>query len=324
MAQLNLLQAVTSGLRSEMECDDSVVVFGEDVGLNGGVFRATDGLQKKFGERRVFDTPLSEGGIIGVACGMAMYGLRPVPEIQFLDFIFPSFDQIVSEIAKIRYRSGGEYTVPMVIRTPYGGGIRGGLYHSQSTEAYFVHTPGLKVVVPSTPYDTKGLLISAIRDEDPVLFLEPKRLYRSEKGEVPENDYTVPIGQARTVREGDHVTILTYGAMVPVATHAAEQAASANISVEVIDLRTLLPFDHEAILHSITKTGRVVIVHEAPKTGGFGAELSAWIAERAIEYMEAPILRVTGYDTPFPYTLEHEYLPTPERVRAAIDEIVRF
>ncbi|HLG21028.1 MAG TPA: alpha-ketoacid dehydrogenase subunit beta [Bdellovibrionota bacterium] len=324
MGQLTILQAVTAGIRDEMQRDDRVVLFGEDVGLNGGVFRATDGLQKEFGESRVFDTPLCENGILGVACGMALYGLRPIAEIQFLDFIYTGFDMIVSEIAKMRYRSGGQFSVPMVIRTPYGGGIRGGLYHSQSTEAYFIHTPGLKVVIPSTPYDTKGLLISAIRDEDPVIFMEPKRLYRSAKGDVPEGDYTVPIGKARVVCEGGDVTVLTYGAMVPVAEAAATEALEKSISAEVIDLRTLLPLDLETVLESVSKTGRVVIVHEAAKTGGFGAELSALIAERAIEVLEGPIVRVTGYDTPFPYTLEHDYLPDPARVLAGIEKVFRF
>ena len=320
MPEMNLLQAVTSGLRTEMKNDDRVVIFGEDVGVNGGVFRATDGLQKEFGETRVFDTPLAESGILGIACGMAIYGLRPVPEIQFLDFIYPGFDQIVSEIAKIRYRSGGEYGSPLVIRAPYGGGIRGGLYHSQSTEAYFTHTPGLKVVIPSNPYDTKGLLISAIEDDDPVIFMEPKRLYRAAKGEVPEERYTVPLGKARIAKEGTDLTLISYGAMVPVCEQAANESSS---SVEVIDLRTLLPLDKETILNSVHKTGRVVIVHEATRTSGFGAELSAMIAEEAIDYLEGPIVRVTGYDTPFPYTLEHSYLPDVDRILSGIEKVIQ-
>lgn len=324
MSECTLVQAVTSGLRSEMADDDRIMVFGEDVGLNGGVFRATEGLQKEFGETRVFDTPLSENGILGIACGLAVYGLRPVPEIQFQDFIFPGFDQIVSEIAKFRYRSGGQYTVPLVIRTPYGGGIRGGLYHSQSNEAYFTHTPGLKVVIPSTPYDTKGLLISAIRDEDPVLFFEPKRLYRSTRQKVPQEAYTVPIGKARMVQEGTDVTILCYGAMVPVAEEAALMAFSNNVSVEVIDLRSLAPLDMEGIGNSVQKTGRVVIVHEAPKTGGFGGELSAIISERWLDCLEGPIVRVTGYDTPFPYTREHDYLPNADRIWMGIQKTLEF
>jgi pyruvate dehydrogenase E1 component beta subunit len=324
MPELTLVQAVTDALKTEMRRDEDVVVFGEDVGFNGGVFRATDGLQKEFGEERCFDTPLAEAGIIGTAVGMAMYGLKPVPEIQFLDFIYPAFDQIVSEAAKIRYRSGGQYTVPMVIRSPYGGGIRGGHYHSQSSEAYFAHTPGLKVVVPSTPYDTKGLLASAIADPDPVIFLEPKRIYRAIKGEVPEEHYTVPIGEAAIPKEGEDLTVFAYGAMLHVAMDAAKQAAEEGTNVEVVDLRTIMPFDGDAILESVKKTGRAVIVHEAPKSLGFGAEISAFIAENAIEYMEAPINRVTGLDTPFPYTLEHDYMPTTERVMHAIRKTVNY
>jgi len=245
MATLTLLQAVTDALRTEMARDDRVVVFGEDVGHNGGVFRATEGLQKEFGEERCFDTPLSECGIVGTAIGMALYGLRPVAEIQFLDFIYPAFDQLVSEAAKMRYRSGGEFTCPMVVRSPYGGGIRGGLYHSQSSEAYFCHTPGLKVVIPSTPADTKGLLLSSIRDGDPVLFLEPKRIYRTVKGEVPEGDHTVPLSKARLVREGSGVTVVAWGAMVPVCEKAAAEAEGRGIDCEILDLRTLVPLDEE-------------------------------------------------------------------------------
>jgi len=324
MATLTLVQAVRDALLSEMTRDERVVLMGEDVGFNGGVFRATEGLQKEFGEVRVMDTPLAESGIIGMAMGMALNGMRPVPEIQFMDFIYPAFDQIVSEVAKIRYRSGGGFTCPMVIRTPYGGGIRGGHYHSQSSEAYFTHTPGLKVVVPSNPYDTKGLLISAIRDEDPVMFLEPKRLYRSVKGEVPEEAYTVEIGKANVARPGRDVTILAWGAMVPVALKAAELCGPRGADCEVVDLRTLVPLDEETILESVRKTGRVVIVHEAPKTCGFGAELAALIAEEAILSLEAPILRVAGFDTPFPYTLEHVYMPDAERVALAVGKVKNF
>lgn len=324
MANLTLVQAVRDALLTEMTLDKRVVLMGEDVGFNGGVFRATEGLQKEFGEERVLDTPLAESGIIGMAMGMALNGLRPVPEIQFMDFIFPAFDQIVSEVAKIRYRSGGGFKCPMVIRTPYGGGIKGGHYHSQSGEAYFAHTPGLKVVVPSNPYDTKGLLISAIRDEDPVIFFEPKRLYRSVKGEVPEEAYTVEIGKAHVVREGRDVTVLAWGAMVPICMKAAELCEPRGADCEVIDLRTLVPLDEETIIESVRKTGRVVIVHEAPKTCGFGAELSALISEEAILCLEAPILRVTGLDTPFPYTLEHIYLPDAERVALAVGKVKNF
>ena len=324
MANLTLLQAVNDGLRTAMQADPSVLVFGEDVGPKGGVFLATENLTKEFGESRCFDTPLSEDGIIGTAIGMALNGLRPVPEIQFQDFIFPAFDQIVSEAAKFRYRSGGMYTVPMVIRTPYGGGIRGGLYHSQSGEAYFCHTPGLKVVIPSTPHDAKGLLIASIQDPDPVLFLEPKALYRSVKGEVPEGEYTVDLSTTRTVREGKDVTVFCYGAMVPVAEKAAAQAAEKGIDVNVVDLRTLLPLDEEGVLEAAKRTGRVVVVHEAPRFCGFGGELSALIAEHAIEYMEAPIKRVTGFDTPFPNTLEHHYLPDERRVLDAIESTYNY
>jgi pyruvate dehydrogenase E1 component beta subunit len=255
---------------------------------------------------------------------MALYGMRPVPEIQFADFIFPAFDQIVSEAAKMRYRSGGEFTCPMVIRTPYGGGIRGGHYHSQSPEAYFCHTPGLKVVVPSTPYDAKGLLISSIRDEDPVLFLEPKRIYRSAKQDVPEGVFEVPLGKARIAREGKDVTIVTFGAMVSICEKAAEDAAAKGMDVEIVDLRTLLPLDEEAILTSVAKTGRLVVVQEAPRFCSFGGEISAIVAEKAIEYLQAPILRVAGFDTPFPYSLEHVYMPDAKRVLAAVERAVNF
>jgi len=307
-----------------MALDPTVVLMGEDVGHNGGVFRATEGLQKEFGEERVMDTPLAESGIIGMAMGMALNGMRPVPEIQFMDFIYPAFDQIVSEVAKVRYRSGGTYTCPMVIRTPYGGGIRGGHYHSQSAEAYFAHTPGLKIVVPSNPYDAKGLLISSIRDEDPVLFMEPKRIYRSLKGEVPEEAYTVELGKAHVVRPGTDVTVLAWGSMLPICVQAAEICVGKGADCEVIDLRTLVPLDEETILNSVKKTGRVVVVQEAPRTCGFASEISAIIAEEAIEYLEAPIVRVAGFDTPFPYALEHVYMPDAERIALAVGKVKNF
>ena len=324
MPTLTLVQAVNDALKTAMRKDPSVVVFGEDVGPKGGVFLATEGLTQEFGAKRCFDTPLSEDGIVGAAIGMAVNGLRPVAEIQFQDFIYPAFDQIVSEAAKLRYRSGGQYTAPMVIRTPYGGGIRGGLYHSQSGEAYFCHTPGLKVVIPSTPHDAKGLLIASIEDPDPVIFLEPKALYRSTKADVPEGHYTVPLSTLRTVREGNNVTIFCYGAMVPVCAKAAEQAAAKGIEALIVDLRTLLPLDEEGVLDAAKRTGRVVVVHEAPRFCGFGGEISALIAENAIEYMEAPIARVTGFDTPFPNTLEHHYLPDDRRVLDAIEHVAGF
>jgi 2-oxoisovalerate dehydrogenase E1 component beta subunit len=324
MPEMNLVQAINDALRHEMRADERVVVLGEDVGKVGGVFRVTQGLYEEFGEDRVIDTPLAEGGIIGSAIGMALYGLRPVPEIQFADFIFPAFDQIVSEAAKYRWRSGGEYSVPMVIRTPVGGGIRGGLYHSQSPESLFIHTAGLKVVCPSNPYDAKGLLLAAIRDDDPVLFFEPKRVYRAVKMEVPEGDYTVEIGKAKVVREGEGVTVIAWGAMLYEALSAAEKAAGEGVDAEVIDLRTLWPLDIDTIVESVKKTGRVVIVHEAPKSCGFGAELISQISEKAFLHLEAPPVRVTGWDTPFPYSLENEYLPLEHRITPALLETAAF
>jgi pyruvate dehydrogenase E1 component beta subunit len=324
MSEMNIIQAVNDALRLEMRRDPRVLVMGEDVGRFGGVFRATAGLFEEFGADRCVDTPLAESGIIGTAIGMALYGLRPVPEIQFADFIYPAYDQIVNELAKMRYRSGGEYPAPLVIRTPVGGGIKGGHYHSQSPEALFIHVPGLKVVMPSNPFDAKGLLLAAIRDDDPVIFMEPKRMYRAAKGEVPEDDYTVPIGRAHVARSGAQVTVLSWGAMVHTCLDAAVKGEAEGYALEVIDLRTLLPFDIETILTSVRKTGRVVIVHEAPRTCGFGAELVASIQERAILHLEAPILRVTGFDTPFPYTLEHEYLPDAARILDAVERVVTF
>ena len=324
MAEMTMVQALNDALRTEMRSDDRVVVLGEDVGKVGGVFRVTAGLQDEFGDSRVIDTPLAEGGIIGTAIGMALYGLRPVPEIQFADFIFPAFDQIVSEAAKYRYRSGGEYTCPMVIRTPVGGGIRGGHYHSQSPESLFIHTAGLKVVCPSNPYDAKGLLLSSIRQEDPVLFFEPKRVYRAAKMDVPEGDYTVDIGKAKVVRPGENVTVVAWGAMLYEALAAAQDVAGQGVDTEVIDLRTLWPVDIDTIVESVKKTGRVVIVHEAPKTCGFGAELVSLICEKAFMHLEAPPVRVTGWDTPFPYTLENEYLPLAHRIAPALVQTAKF
>jgi 2-oxoisovalerate dehydrogenase E1 component beta subunit len=324
MPTMNVIQAVNDALRTEMRRDRSVVVLGEDVGRFGGVFRATQGLQQEFGPERVVDTPLEEGGIVGTALGMALYGLRPVPEIQFADFIFPAFDQIVSEVAKYRYRSGGQYSCPLVIRAPYGGGIRGGHYHSQSPEAHFIHTAGLKVVVPATPHDAKGLLISAIRDPDPVLFFEPKRVYRAAKGEVPEGEYTVPLGKARVTREGTQVTVLAWGAMWHEADRAVREAEEKGVDCELLDLRSLQPLDVDAVVASVQKTGRAVVVHEAPRTCGFGAELAALIQERCFLHLEAPVARVTGFDTPFPYTLENEYLPRAPRILQAIRKVAAF
>ncbi len=324
MPEMNLVQSINDALRVEMQRDSDVVLLGEDVGKVGGVFRVTQGLFDEFGEDRVIDTPLAEGGIIGTAIGMALYGLKPVPEIQFSDFIFPAFDQIVSEAAKFRYRSGGEYTCPMVIRTPVGGGIRGGHYHSQSPESLFIHTAGLKVVCPSNPYDAKGLLLSAIRDPDPVLFFEPKRVYRAVKMDVPEGDYTVPMGKAKVVRPGEDVTVIAWGAMLFEALASAEEAATQGVNAEVLDLRTLWPVDIDSIVESVKKTGRVVIVHEAPKACGFGAELMSMITERCFVHLEAPPVRVTGWDTPFPYTLEMEYLPLQHRITPALLETVKY
>lgn len=324
MPQMNMVQAINDALRHEMRRDNRVVILGEDVGKVGGVFRVTQGLFDEFGDERVIDTPLSEGGIIGSAIGMALYGLVPVPEIQFADFIFPAYDQIVSELAKYRYRSGGEYPAKLVIRTPVGGGIRGGHYHSQHPEAQFIHCAGLKVVCPSNPADAKGLLLASIRDPDPVMFFEPKRIYRAAKGDVPEGDYTVPLGKANVVREGKSVTVIVWGAMLYEALEAANQAASQGIEAEVIDLRTLWPLDIDTIIASVKKTGRVVVVHEAPKSCGLGGEIVSLINEKAFLHLEAPPRRVTGYDTPFPYTLEMEYLPLAHRILPAIVETARY
>ncbi len=324
MPQMNMVQAINDALRLEMKRDDRVVVLGEDVGKVGGVFRVTAGLYDEFGEDRVIDTPLSEGGIIGAAIGMALYGLVPVPEIQFSDFIFPAYDQIVSELAKYRYRSGGEYASKVVIRTPYGGGIRGGHYHSQSPEAQFIHVAGLKVVCPSNPADAKGLLLASIRDPDPVLFFEPKRIYRAAKGDVPEGDYVVPIGKASIVRPGTAVTVVAWGAMLYEALDAANHAAQQGVDAEVIDLRTLWPLDIETIVASVKKTGRLVVVHEAAKTCGLGAEIVSLVNEKAFLHLEAPPKRVTGFDTPFPYTLENEYLPLSHRIVPALLETARY
>jgi pyruvate dehydrogenase E1 component beta subunit len=329
VTQMNLVQAINDALKIEMKRDPRVVVLGEDVGRVGGVFRVTQGLWDEFGDDRVVDTPLSEGGILGAAIGMALYGMVPVPEIQFADFIYPGYDQIVSELAKMRWRSGGEYSAKMVVRTPVGGGIRGGLYHSQSPESLFIHVAGLKVVCPANPYDAKGLLLASLRDPDPVLFFEPKRIYRAAKGDVPEGDYTVEIGKARVVRESNKasaraVTVIAWGAMLYEAIAAVEKAEEQRIDCEVIDLRTLWPVDIDTIAESVKKTGRVVIVHEAPKTCGFGAELVALINERCFTSLEAPPMRVAGFDTPFPYTLEMDYLPLAHRIFPAIVETARF
>ncbi len=314
MPTMTLAQALRNALDIALERDDRVMIFGEDVGKRGGVFTITEGLQEKYGEMRVFDTPLDELGILGMGVGLAAAGMRPVAEIQFIDYIWPGFDALYSEAAKLRFRSGGRFAVPLVVRSPYGGRVKGGLYHSQSPETLFVHTAGLKVVIPSNPYDAKGLLLAAIADDNPVVFLEHKRMYFMSKGEVPEGYYEEPIGKAKVVREGSDVTLIAYGMMVLDSLEAAKTLEKEGISVEVIDLRSLMPFDGEAILNSVAKTGHLVTVHEAPRTLGFAAEVAAFVAERAIEYLDGPIVRVTGWDMPFPYILEDAYMPNPVRI----------
>jgi 2-oxoisovalerate dehydrogenase E1 component beta subunit len=334
--QMTMIQAINSALDVMMDRDPQVVVMGEDVGYFGGVFRATAGLQVKYGKNRVFDTPITECGIIGVAVGMGAYGLRPVPEIQFADYIYPALDQLVSEAARLRYRSAGEFIAPMTVRSPFGGGIFGGQTHSQSPEGIFTHVSGIKTIIPSTPYDAKGLLIAAIEDNDPTLFFEPKRIYngpfdghydrpaKSWAGHadamVPEGYYRIPLGKARTVREGEALTILCYGTMVHV---VASTVAEAGIDAEIIDLRSLVPLDMETIETSVKKTGRCMIVHEATRTSGFGAELSALVQERCFHHLEAPIERVTGFDTPYPHSLEWAYFPGPIRIRDAMARIMK-
>ena len=322
---LTVVQAVRDGLYSEMREDDDVLVLGQDVGKNGGVFRATEGLFDEFGGDRVVDTPLAESGIVGCAVGMAAMGLRPVPEIQFSGFMYPGFDQIVSHMARFRARSRGRFTLPMTLRAPYGGGIRAPEHHSESKEAFYAHEAGLKVVIPSTPYDAKGLLAASIRDPDPVIFLEPKLIYRAFRDEVPAEPYTVPIGEAATRREGDDVAVFTYGAMTRPTLEAAENLAEEGIECEVVDLRTVSPLDREAIVDAFEATGRAVVVHEAPKTLGVGAEVVATLQEAALPYQEAPIERVTGYDVPVPlYDLENFYLPNALRVREAVERVVDY
>jgi pyruvate dehydrogenase E1 component beta subunit len=320
-----MVEAINLALREEMERDNRVVVLGEDVGREGGVFRVTDGLQEKFGPDRIVDTPLAESGIVGTAMGMAVYGLRPVAEIQFDGFLYPCLDQITNHIGRIRNRSRGKFTCPLVIRVPYGGGIHAPEHHSESPEAILAHMPGIKVVIPSTPYEAKGLLLSSIRDPDPVLFLEPKRIYRAIREEVPEGDYSIPLGKARLVQEGKDVTVVAWGAMVREVLNASEQLKGDKILVEVIDLRTISPIDIEAIINSIRKTGRCVIVHEAPKTCGLGAEIIALINEKALLSLQAPVERVTGFDVPVPLLKsEHYYLPNPKRIVMAVKKVMSF
>ncbi|MGG0383656.1 alpha-ketoacid dehydrogenase subunit beta [Priestia filamentosa] len=322
---LTLIQAITDGMRTMLKERNDVIVLGEDVGKNGGVFRATDGLQEEFGEERVFDTPLSESGIIGTSIGMAMNGLKPIAEIQFLGFIYPAYEQIMTHATRMRYRSLGRFTVPLVIRAPYGAGVRAPEIHSDSVEALFTHMPGIKVVCPSTPYDAKGLLISSIEDPDPVLFLESLRSYRSIRGEVPDEKYTIEIGKGKLVKEGEDVTIIAWGAMMSVAIKAAEEASKDEISCDVIDLRTLYPIDKEIIAKSVQKTGRCVIVHEAHATGGLGNDIVSIINDTSFLYMKSPIERVTGADVHVPFwALEEHYVPTPARVKEAIHRVINF
>src|SRR6516164_8970748 len=320
MARMNMVQALNSAMDVMLGRDPRVVVLGEDVGYFGGVFRVTDGLQRKYGEHRVLDTPIAEGGIIAAAIGMGVNGLKPVAEIQFADYIYPGFDQVVSELARIGYRSASEFHVPVTIRTPCGGGIRGGQTHSQSPEAIFAHVCGIKVVMPSNPYDAKGLLISAIEDEDPVVFFEPKRIYNGPfDGEVPDGHYSVPIGRAEVVREGHELTVITYGTMV----HVAEAAVrTTGVDAEIIDVRTMSPLDTDTLCNSVCRTGRCVVVHEATRFSGYGAELVATVQEQCFWNLEAPIKRVAGWDTPYPHAFEWEYFPGQTRIAAALKEVM--
>jgi len=326
MARLNMVEAIDQALSQEMELDPRVVVLGEDVGRDGGVFRVTDGLVERFGEERVIDTPLAESGIVGMAIGMAIAGYRPVAEIQFSGFAYPAYDQLVCHAARMRNRSRGEFSVPLVVRTPYGGGIRALEHHSESMEAVFAHVPGLKVVIPADPYEAKGLLAAAVRDPDPVVFMEPARVYRAVKTEVPEEPYTLPLGKARLVREGRDVTVLAWGAHVRTVKEAAGRLEAEGVAeVEVVDVRTISPFDFETVIASVTKTGRAVVVHEAPRSCGFGAEISAQIMERAVLHLKSPVLRVTGFDTIPPLAkLEDYYQPDVDTVVEAIKASIRF
>lgn len=325
MAKMNLLQAINNALDIEMSENDRAVCFGEDVGHFGGVFRATSGLQEKYGKIRCFNTPLVEQGVIGFANGLAAQGSTAIAEIQFADYIFPAFDQIVNESAKFRYRSGNEFNVgKLTIRTPYGGGIAGGLYHSQSPEAYFAHTPGLKVVIPRNPYQAKGLLLASIRDDNPVVFFEPKRLYRASVGEVPEEDYQLPLGKAEVMQQGNDITLLAWGAQVEIVEKAVKLAESDGVSCEVIDLRTILPWDIETVANSVSKTGRLVVSQEAPLTAGFASEIAATIQQRCFLNLEAPIARVCGIDTPYPLALEKEYAADHFKIYQAIKNSMNY
>jgi pyruvate dehydrogenase E1 component beta subunit len=325
MQRRTLLEAINDALRLEMAADDRVLLLGEDIGKEGGVFRVTEGLQTLYGCERVMDTPLAEAGIVGMALGMAIAGLRPVAEIQFVAFLYPAFDQISNHLGRMRNRSRGRFTCPLVIRVPYGGGIHPPEHHSESAEAILAHTPGIQVVVPATPYDAKGLLISAMRSPDPVIFMEPTRLYRAVRQEIPDELYTVPPGKARLVQTGTDVTVIAWGAMLHVVLQAAESLSAEGVSLEIVDLRTLSPMDVPALITSVEKTGRAVVVHEAPRTCGLGAEIVAQINEKALLSLEAPVERVTGFDTVFPLPqLEKYYLPTPERIIAAVRRVLTF
>ncbi|MBL0389274.1 alpha-ketoacid dehydrogenase subunit beta [Tumebacillus sp. ITR2] len=325
MAKMTIIQAITEGLRVALREDERVLVLGEDVGVNGGVFRATEGLQGEFGPHRVVDTPLAEAGIIGSSVGLAVNGMRPIPEIQFFGFIYPAMEQIVAHVSRVRMRSQGRFTCPMVIRAPYGAGIRAPELHGDSPEAFFVHQPGIKVVCPSNPYDAKGLLLASIDDPDPVLFLEPLRMYRAFREEVPEGRYTVELGKANVVKPGKDVSVFAWGTMLRVALEAAKAAAEKGVDVEVVDLRTLSPLDRETIAESVKKTGRAVVVHEAPKTAGLGAEIAAVIQDEAFLYLEAPVVRVAGYDTPQPlFSLEDIFAPDAKRILHGIDKAMNF
>jgi 2-oxoisovalerate dehydrogenase E1 component beta subunit len=327
MAVMTMIESVRTTLAQEMRRDGDIVVLGEDVGKKGGVFLATDGLYDEFGGDRVLDTPLSESMIVGVSIGAAIAGLRPVPEIQFADFIFPAFNQILSEAARMRFRSNGAFSCPMTLRAPYGGGVHGALYHSQSVEAFFAHIPGLKVVIPSTPYDVRGLLRTSIRDNDPVLFFEHKKMYRSVRGDVPDGDYTIPIGQAKVTREGTDVSIIAYGLMASYALEAAEILASDGVNAEVVDVRTLRPLDGETLLASVRKTGKAVVIYEDNRFGGYGAEIAAILAEEAFESLDGPIVRVTGPDVPgvpYNHVLEDWFMPNPERIAEATRRLAAY
>ena len=327
MAELNMLEAIRSAMDEEMARDDRVMVMGEDVGKKGGVFLATDGLWAEFGDDRVIDTPLTESMIVGTSIGAAVNGLRPVAEIQFADFIHPAFNQLVSEAARMRYRSNNGYEVPMVVRAPYGGGVHGALYHSQSVEAFFTHVPGLKVVVPSTPHDAKGLLRASIRDDDPVLFFEHKKMYRSVRGEVPDRDYVVPLGRAAITRPGSQVTVVAYGLMAHYALEAADRVADEAISVEVVDLRTLRPLDTETLIGSVRKTGKCLIAYEDNRFGGYGAEVAAIVAEQAFDYLDGPITRIAGPDVPgvpYNHVLEEWFMVSPEKIADGIRRLAAY